>query len=1055
MSADGESRLLARFKVGERTLNCVTWSPDGNFLVVASEDCTVRVLSLLGGERLCLRGHSDWVNCVAFSPDGKYIASGSDDKTARLWDSNSGEELHCLRGHEDVVFGVAFAVDGQTVATASRDSTCRLWSCLNQHQIATVRRHTHSVKAIVASADGQYFASGSTGEAIQLWNARNGEPGGQIVGHQDWVQGLAFSPDSTTLASASDDKTIRLWQLETGAELSCFTGHKDHVRTVAFAPSGHYLASGSDDNTVRLWHIATGTETACLNSHYVRSVAFSPDGCRLAVVSNAGTLCLWDTSDLAEPIAKSVADLPLNTWLARQAATLGLALPTAQIYDTWVPQLPGADGQGLLGVLPPEKHGNTAIAAIALSHDGRTLYRGTADGQVQAWDLRNGMMRWATHNHTYSINDLALSPDGAWLACAPGEKIIHVLNAENGQECFRLKGGDNLRSVAFSPNGARLVGWSWNHAIYLWETATRQLMPLMKGHQEWVAVVAISRDGNMLAFAAVDGSIRLSNYHSNKQHLIMHKQALIVYDIAFTPDDENVVAAFSDGSIRQLDRVSGKQNGAFVGHSGHVVSLVFSPDGMRLASGAKGERTNIKIWDSSSGTELQRFDLAEYDCGRLAWSGNGAFLVVGLINDTVRILDTRPSARNVQVQYSKPADTQSQLPPPAWLTLIRQWQLLQQLEIAAPLSLILELQALLAKDVSLSLQALTMHPGLHGLQRLNWPAQARIGILALVLHRWPGSTEWQISSNTNISEARNLLEDALPQSTPCEPMLPAPPLAWLTQALNQVDERLLTLLTVLGPQAVANDPGLPLRLLPELAKLPCLSLAQRHLLSVRIDSSQSDQSQGSGEGQDHSGLTNNGSITALLPSQWGYPRPMLRWQQRNGGLLYRAHSGRDAPQLRPMVILLDTSPACWGVVEALTRPAAHELVHSLLRHHRNAILLTADQKVHHLNQASERLQLLQHRSGHTMDIPATLAKAQALRKELMNGGLEPVILLLTHCWFGADLQHLTRQPCLRALFVQYPGAEKMPPFGVQCERWEALTPQQWADVATSLGRLST
>lgn len=81
------------------------------------------------------------------------------------------------------------------------------------------------------------------------------------------------------------------------------------------------------------------------------------------------------------------------------------------------------------------------------------------------------------------------------------------------------------------------------------------------------------------------------------------------------------------------------------------------------------------------------------------------------------------------------------------------------------------------------------------------------------------------------------------------------------------------------------------------------------------------------------------------------------------------------------------------------------------------------------------------------------SKAQALRTELAVGQLEPAIILLTHCYWGADLLQATRHTGIRALFVQYPGKEIPPPFAHLCEHWETVQHDQINAVVAALGKL--
>ena len=59
-----------------------------------------------------------------------------------------------------------------------------------------------------------------------------------------------------------------------------------------------------------------------------------------------------------------------------------------------------------------------------------------------------------------------------------------------------------------------------------------------------------------------------------------------VYSVAFSPDGSHVVSGSKDRTVRIWNVVTGESEAKLKGHSGWVNSVVFSPDGSHVVSGS-------------------------------------------------------------------------------------------------------------------------------------------------------------------------------------------------------------------------------------------------------------------------------------------------------------------------------------------------------------------------------------------------------------------------------------------------------------------------------------
>ena len=288
---------IMTYRGHERSVNSAVFSPDGQYILTASDDNTAQLWETASGkEIMTYHGHEGWVRSAVFSPDGEYILTASHDNTARLWERESGKEIITYRGHEFLVTSAVFSPDGEYILTASDDNTARLWERESGKEIMTYRGHEFWVTSAVFSPDGEYILTASDDRTARLWERSSGKQIMTYRGHEGWVRSAVFSPDGEYILTASHDNTARLWERESGKEIMTYHGHKDDLNSAVFSPDGNHILTASDDNTARLWAKASGKNTLTYRGHIgrVNKAVFSPDGDHILIVSDDKTARLWE-----------------------------------------------------------------------------------------------------------------------------------------------------------------------------------------------------------------------------------------------------------------------------------------------------------------------------------------------------------------------------------------------------------------------------------------------------------------------------------------------------------------------------------------------------------------------------------------------------------------------------------------------------------------------------------------------------------------------------------------------------------------------------------------
>ncbi|MDM8562505.1 WD40 repeat domain-containing protein [Candidatus Marithioploca araucensis] len=263
-------------------------------------------------------GHKSLIKDVTFTPDGRYLVSASDDKLIRVWDLETGKTVRTLRGQigagrEGKIYAMALSPDGRWLAAAGfmapghgiRDDDVgdiRLYDFTSGKLVTLLKGHTNAVLSLAFSPDNRYLVSGSSDKNAIIWNMESkasalgtSKPKGldsRLSGHTKEIYAVAFTPDSQRVVTGSYDHSLRLWRVRDGGLITTLKGHTDKVYAVAISPQEDIIASGSDDYSIRLWDGRTGQfiKTLANQGTQVGSLSFSPDG-RYLVSSCGGGGC--------------------------------------------------------------------------------------------------------------------------------------------------------------------------------------------------------------------------------------------------------------------------------------------------------------------------------------------------------------------------------------------------------------------------------------------------------------------------------------------------------------------------------------------------------------------------------------------------------------------------------------------------------------------------------------------------------------------------------------------------------------------------------------------
>ena len=269
------------------------------------------------------------------------------------------------------------------------------------------------------------------------------------------------------------------------------------------------------------------------------------------------------------------------------------------------------------------------VTCVAFHPIFSSLASGSEDTTIKIWDWELGELERTVKGHTKAVLDVDYGGPrgGTLLASCSSDLTIKLWDPSDEYKNIRtLPGHDHsVSAVRFIPSGAAgaplsgnlLTSASRDRTLKIWDVGTGYCVKTLRGHADWVRVVAPSFDGRWLLSAGNDQTARIWDTSTGefKDPFLGHENAIEC--VTFAPSaayghlaalagvkkpppasssGEYFATGARDKTIKLWD-TRGTLIKTLIGHDNWIRSLVFHPGGKYLLSASDDK--SIRCWDLS------------------------------------------------------------------------------------------------------------------------------------------------------------------------------------------------------------------------------------------------------------------------------------------------------------------------------------------------------------------------------------------------------------------------------------------------------------------------
>ena len=239
---------------------------------------------------------------------------------------------------------------------------------------------------------------------------------------------------------------------------------------------------------------------------------------------------------------------------------------------------------------------------LAVSQDENYLAKGTDDGKIQVYDLKNGnQLHKEFAGHSGGVWSMKFSPDGKTLYSTGADSTIFSWKMSSGEGSKIDKTNSRYRAIDISQRGDKLIAGTEAGVVSLINLKTKSKTDIYKTEKTGVYSLAFGNQNDIVAIGDRSGALIIYDLDKNKEVANLASHGARINEIKFSPDDKRLATASFDGTVLLFETVNFNEEPVKMDdHNTWVLSLEFTPDGDHLIAGCIDKL--IRIWPTNSET---------------------------------------------------------------------------------------------------------------------------------------------------------------------------------------------------------------------------------------------------------------------------------------------------------------------------------------------------------------------------------------------------------------------------------------------------------------------